>query len=139
MTARFSTLLLLALACCGPKGAFALPPIANAPPPFRIYDVDRREREMRRLISHLAGTPALSDQAAASALGHLDDIKRQEAVSRERHGGHLSLREIRKVDAELNALSSRLSLREPPHEVSAVTGAQGRPALQHRAISPAQT
>jgi hypothetical protein len=113
MTTRFSTLLLIALAGFAPKIALALPPIANAPPPFRIYDVDRREREMRRLISDGAGAPALSRQAADAALGRLDEIKRQEDVLRDRHGGRLTLSTIRKVDAELNALSRRLDLREP--------------------------
>ena len=46
--------------CLGAKPASASLPIANTPPVFRIYDVDRREREMRRLVGQFAGTPALS-------------------------------------------------------------------------------
>ncbi len=106
-------MLLVALAAFSPKIALALPPIANVPPAFRIYDVDRRERDMRRLISRGAGEPALSRQAAVAALGRLDGIKHQEDVLRDRHGGRLTLSTIRKVDAELNALSRRLDLREP--------------------------
>jgi hypothetical protein len=113
MAPRFSTLLFVVFTVFGSKVALASPPIANPPPSFRIYDVDRRERDMRRLIGQLAGTPSLSHQAADSALGRLDDIKRQEGVARVRHGGRLGIATIRKVDAELNALSRRLSLREP--------------------------
>ncbi len=115
MTARLSSLLIVALTGFGPKAALALPPIAYPPPPFHIYDVDAREREMRRLIAELAGTPKLSHHAADAALGRLDDIQRNERVSRDRHGGRLTVATIRKVDAALNGLSRRLDLREAPH------------------------
>lgn len=106
-------LALAVLLSTGVKAAAAFPPIANRPPAFRIYDVDRRERDMRRLIGQLAGTPTLSHGQADAALGRLDAIKRQEHVSRARHGGRLDVDTIRTVDAELNALSRRLGVRTP--------------------------
>jgi hypothetical protein len=115
MIPRCLTLLVIGLIYGGPTVAQALPPIASRPPPFRIYDVDRREREMRRLIGQLAGTSPLSRQAADAALGRLDAIARGEHASRARHGGRLVVAEVRKVDAELNALSRRLGLRETPY------------------------
>lgn len=118
MAPRFSTLLIVALTCLGSNVALASPPIANPPPPFRIYDVGRREREMRRLIGQLAGTPALSHQAADTALGRLDDIDRQETVARARNGGRLDIATIRDVDTQLNALSRRLHLREPRYSIN---------------------
>ncbi len=95
----------------GARGASALPAIANAPPAFRVYDVDRREREMRRLIGQLAGTSTLSHAQADAALGRLDDIARRERASRAHNGGRLGPNAIRTVDAELNALSRRLGVR----------------------------
>jgi hypothetical protein len=91
----------------------AQPRIANTPPGFRIYDVDRREQNMRRLIGELAGTPALSHRRADAALGRLDDIERQERDLRSREHGRLTVPIIRTIDARLNALSRRLGLREP--------------------------
>ena len=114
MAARVSAIMLGVAICGAPSVASALPPIANAPPSFRIYDVDRREREMRHLIAQLAGTPALSRRQAYSALGRLDRIKRQERDARARVGGRLDIATIRTVDAELNILSRRLGLREAP-------------------------
>ena len=89
-----------------------MPPIANRPPPFRIYDVNARERRMRRLLAELAGTPALSHAAADKALGELDDIDRFERAQRRDADGRLTVPTIRVVDARLNALSRRLGLRE---------------------------
>ena len=107
------TLVLVAMMSLGAKAALALPPISNTPPPFRIYDVDRRQREMRHLISQLAGTPSLSQGQAEAALGRLNAIGRRERASRAHHGGRLDLATIRAVDAALNAMSRRLGVRAP--------------------------
>ncbi len=111
------TLPVLALLCAGTLApvAIALPRIAGTPPHFRIYDVDRRERNMRTLLGELANTSALSHQAAVEALGQLDAIRRQEDAAKVQNGGRLSVPIIRTVDAQLNTLSRRLGLREPAY------------------------
>ncbi len=68
---------------------------------------------MRRLVSQLAGTPALSHGHADAALGRLDAIDRRERASRARNGGRLDVHTIRTADAELNALSRQPGVRAP--------------------------
>ncbi|MHB8283071.1 MAG: hypothetical protein ACYDD1_00155 [Caulobacteraceae bacterium] len=107
--ALLAQIVMLALA----HESLARPRIADKPPNFRIYDVDQREQQMRRLLAHLAGTPALSYQRADKLLGVLDNIQREEQRMRAQQGGRLTLPTVRVVDARLNALSRRLHLRGP--------------------------
>lgn len=115
MTRKMFPLLALLGAVVLAPAARALPPIADHPPTFRIYDVDKRERDMKGLIGQMAGTPSLSHRGADAALGRLDRIRRREDALKARNGGRLDVSIIRTVDAQLNALSRRLGLREPAH------------------------
>jgi hypothetical protein len=108
-------LLVPVLSCLLAPAAHAQPPIAAKPPAFRIYDVDRRERDMRHTLDHLAGTPALDRRDADAALAELDDIGRMERHRRAQAGGRLTVPIIRAVDTRLNALSHRIGLREPTY------------------------
>lgn len=116
MAVRQLPVLALALVTTPPVAATATAqvrvPIASRPPAFRIYDIDKRERRMHALIAELAGHRGMSRQQAANALGELDRIRRQEDDMRARHGGQLTVAAVRTVDAQLNALSHRLGLRE---------------------------
>ena len=67
---------------------------------------------MRRLIGQLAGTPTLTHQQAHAALNRLHRIEAQERVGRDRAGGSLDIATIRTADAQLNALSRTLGLRD---------------------------
>ena len=117
MTRNLLPLLLLGLATTGAPAhaAEARTRIANSPPSFRIYDVDRRERNMRRMIGQLGGTAALSHQAADTALGQLDDIKRRQARLEAQSGGRLTPAILKLIDARLNALPRQIGLREPAY------------------------
>lgn len=110
---------LVLLACVAvvarPPAALSAPRIAASPPSFRIYDVDARERRMRRLLGQMEGSAALSRPQAIAALAELDRIQREEQELRARNGGRLTVPVIRVVDARLNALARRVGLREPAY------------------------
>jgi hypothetical protein len=86
-------------------------PIAEKPPSFRFYDVDKRERWLERSMAHLAGTRALSHAAADADLAKLNDIRQDEAARRDRHGGHLTRSDLRVVNGRLNRLADSVGLR----------------------------
>lgn len=91
--------------------ASAQPSIADRPPHFRFYDVDRREAYMARTIGHLSDTPALSRQNGDADLGELDDIRRDQAARKAAHGGHLSTADLSAINARLNRLADRVGIR----------------------------
>jgi hypothetical protein len=74
--------------------------IANRPPSFGFYDVDQRERWLRRTISTLSGDAHYDQTALNDAAAQLAAAKQDEKARRARHR--------RLTRSDLRALNSAL-------------------------------
>jgi hypothetical protein len=87
--------------------------IANRPPAFGFYDVDQRERWLRRTIAALSGDSHYDPTALNDAAAQLIAVKQDEKVRRARHH-RLTRGDLRALNAALDRAAQTAGLDKPP-------------------------